>query len=149
VHRSAAIGVFVVALVSLLPSTAAAQAHLNCAPVYEGQKAKVGASVQLEDGSYVTVTNPNVCMGESIQDAAAHASSAAGDNSTSASAVQGSNTTALGSEVAGAEQAAPQGAAATGLGGLADPTGLPALILLSGGLIAAIAGAIVARRRVA
>jgi hypothetical protein len=134
--------------IASLPSVAWAQPGAQCAPTYQGQKVQVGASVQLEDGSWVTVTDPKMCMGDSLEAAAANAAAEAGSTSVSAGTTSTSAASTAASGSASNSAAAPTGAPATGFGGLADfDTGIPVPALLVGGLIAATLGAIVARRR--
>jgi hypothetical protein len=145
VRKTFVVGLFAMAI-CVLPSVAWAQEQLDCAPTYEGQKVEPGASVQLENGSWVTVTDANACMGESLAHAAesaqaqGSATATSGSASTSASSATGAAATSSGGAV-------PQGAAATGLGGMSDEvTGLLVAALVLGGMIAAGLGAFVGRR---
>jgi hypothetical protein len=147
--RSIAIIAMAVGCTFVLASEAAAQQRLDCAPTYEGQEAKVGGQVQLQDGTWVTVTDPKVCMGESIATAAAHAEEQAAATSENGETVLSSSSSSAASS-GSAPAAVPQGAANTGLGGMSDEATATLLVsLLTGAVLAAGIGAFIGRRRAA
>ncbi|MEA2433427.1 MAG: hypothetical protein QOG54_884 [Actinomycetota bacterium] len=148
-RKSIAVVAMAIGFMIVVASGAEAQQRLDCAPTYEGIKGKVGAQVQLQDGTWVTVTDPKVCMGESVASAAAHAEEQAAATSENGELVLSSNSSNAASS-GSAPAAVPQGAANTGLGGMSDEATATLLVsLLTGAVVAAGIGAFIGRRRAA